>query len=168
MTQPYLRLRDRVDRLVAAVTARHADQLRCGPGCASCCQAGLTLVLVEAVVLGAELGLQPEQIHQLAGKPPLDHEGVCSLLDAQDRCRAYAGRPLVCRTQGMPLLYPAPTGATVCSENFTGANPEKGDFFDMTNLETALLAANMGYCMRADLDPLARVAIDRLIKSKNS
>jgi hypothetical protein len=120
------------------------------------------VVAVEAVVLGAQLGLEPAVVHELLGQPPLAARGRCALLNRVGHCTGYPGRPIVCRTEGLPLSYPAPTGTVVCEQNFQGVDPEPADTFDMTNLETALFAVNLDYCRRTGLDPLDRAAIDRI------
>lgn len=160
----YLQLRSRVDRFVESVTARYSEQIACRPGCASCCVGGLTMVMVEAVALGQFLGVHPERVYLQAGQPPLQEEGGCALLDEDGRCRAYGVRPLICRTQGMPLLYPDRDGISTCELNFVGLEPHGSAIFDMENLETALFAANLDYCRKVGLHPTSRVAIDRLVE----
>jgi Fe-S-cluster containining protein len=162
MPEPYLKLRGRVDQLGAAITETQREHLRCEPGCCDCCVGGLTLVAVEAVVLGAELGLPAEQVRALIGEPPVAASGHCALLDGNGRCGAYSARPIVCRTEGLPLDYPAPTGIVSCEKNFKAVVPDRNAAFDMTNLETALFAVNLDYCRRHGADPLGRVAIDRI------
>ena len=164
MMKGYLQLRTRVDRFVESVTARYSEQIVCKPGCSSCCVAGLTIVMVEAVVLGKALGLDPERVFLQAGQPPLKTEGYCPLLDDDNRCIAHGERPLICRTQGMPLKYPDSEEISVCELNFVGLEPHGSAVFDMGNLETALFAANLDYCQRVGLHPLSRVAIDRLFQ----
>ncbi len=162
MTRAYFQLRKRVDRHVESVFARCDDQIACKPGCADCCEGGLTLVMVEAVVLGGELGLPPERVHLQAGQPPLRKDGPCALLDEQDRCLAYPARPIICRSHGVPLLYPDAEDPVGCPLNFVGRRPHSSAVLDMEKLETALFAVNLDYCRRIGLHPLSRVAIDRL------
>ena len=142
--------------------ARYSEQIVCRRGCSTCCLGGLTLVPVEAVALGEELGLEPERVSLQAGQPPLSEEGMCTLLDDDNRCIAYDSRPLICRTQGLPLQYPDFEGVSVCELNFLGLEPHSSAVVDMENLETALFAANLDYCQRNGLHPQSRIAIDRL------
>ncbi len=71
MTQSYLALRSRIDRFMDSIFARYGEQIVCRPGCSACCQAGLTVVIVEAVVIGHALGISEERIQLKAGQPPL-------------------------------------------------------------------------------------------------
>ena len=158
----YVYLRDRVDQFADSVRDRHGDQMVCGPTCADCCDGGLTLVLVEAVALGVENGIEEKRIHSLAGLPPLHTEGRCTLLNDDKLCAAYASRPLVCRTHGLPLKYADTDGVNICEKNFTSQTPVESAVLDAENMQTALFAVNVDYCNKNGLDPLARVALDRV------
>ena len=164
MLNSYLQLRSRVDRHVQSVVARYDEQIACKLGCDRCCVGGLTLVLVEAVALGRALGIEDERVFLQAGQPTLNETGKCALLDADGRCTAYRARPLICRTQGIPIAYPDAAELSCCELNFDTAAPHRSLALDAQNLETALFAANLSYCRERDLDPLSRVAIDRLAR----
>ncbi|MEO1234297.1 MAG: YkgJ family cysteine cluster protein [Myxococcota bacterium] len=86
-----------VDARAAEVAARHEGQLACRPGCSGCCLDGLTVFEVEAERIRSEF---PDVLHQAPGP-----RGGCAFLDAAHRCRIYAARPYVCRTQGLPLRW---------------------------------------------------------------
>ncbi len=162
MLDSYNALLTRIDRFAASVRARYEEQIVCSPSCSECCQAGLTLVMVEAVVLGTAFNISEERIHLQAGQPPLYDEGYCALLAKDNLCLAYGKRPIICRTNGLPLKYPGHRNAIFCEKNFISQIPHKSTILDMTNTETALFAANLDYCRKAGLNPMARVAIDRL------
>jgi len=94
-----------VDQLVAPLVARHRERLSCGPGCASCCLDGLSVFEVEAALIRRRCAeVLAEEPH-----PP----GACAFLDAEQRCRIYAQRPYVCRTQGLPLRWAEQEGEEV-------------------------------------------------------
>lgn len=164
MTTPhnYLQLRTRVDRFVDSILGRYSEQIACRMGCSQCCAPGLTVVLVEAVLVGDALGISQERVLLQAGQPPLSERGACALLDAAGNCEAYAARPLTCRVQGLPLKYPDSAELSVCPLNFVGAEPHPSSVFDVENLDTALFAANLDFCQRNGLRPMSRVALDRL------
>ena len=158
----YLQLRTRVDRFVDSIIGRYREQIACRAGCTQCCAPGLTVVLVEAVLVGRALGISEERVFLQTGQPPLTEKGACALLDASGSCAAYAERPLTCRIQGLPLRYPGQAALSVCPQNFVGMDPHQSSVFDLENLETALFAANLDFCQRAGLRPMSRVALDRL------
>ena len=81
-----------------ALAAHHRARLRCERGCSACCLDELTVFAVEA---DAILRSAP---HPPANSRPSAHPpGACAFLDDDGACRIYAARPLVCRTQGLPL-----------------------------------------------------------------
>lgn len=206
----YLALRARVDGFAAGVAARRAADLACRRGCAACCQVELTLSPVEAEALRRALrALPPEERAALRGRsskskfrqgaqdlPPTeqdlpskaqslfleDRPGGCALLGTDGACLAYEGRPLVCRSEGLPLRYPAgliPAAAvraraaapaagggggkagelTWCPLNFRGAAPAAADTLDAGLVDEMLALVNRRYAAQAGLDPLARTAL---------
>jgi Fe-S-cluster containining protein len=158
----YFSLRDRVDRFAASVRARYRELIQCKVGCSSCCQAGLTLTMIEAVVLGEALDVSEENIHLQAGQSPLSENGSCALLTEDRACSAYLARPLVCRTHGLALRYSDRSDIVHCELNFVQSPPHISSVLDMDNLETALFAVNLEYCRKLGINPLSRVAIDRI------
>ncbi len=87
-----------VDELAAPIARANAERLRCREGCSGCCTDGLTVFEIEADVIVAR---HPELLDE--GVPHA--EGACAFLDGEGRCRIYASRPYVCRTQGLPLRW---------------------------------------------------------------
>lgn len=88
-----------VDRKAEVVARRHAGRLQCRRGCHGCCVDELTVTRIEAEAI--------RRAHPALLATGLPHPaGACAFLDAEGACRIYAERPLVCRTQGLPLrLY---------------------------------------------------------------
>lgn len=162
MTESYLALRTRVDRLATSLRARYEDQMMCGPACCECCLAGLTVTLVEAVAIGQEKGIEEERVLLQAGQPPLFADGLCRFLDSRSLCSIYNSRPLICRTHGLPLKHSDTDAISACEKNFLTQPPHGSLSVDMDNLETALFAANLEYCRRQGLNPMTRVSLDRL------
>lgn len=110
-----------VDGLVQPLTRAHGPRLRCAAGCHGCCVDGLTVFAVEADLLRARhAALFAEAPHPA---------GACALLDGDGRCRAYADRPYVCRTQGLPLRWAELRGGAaverrdICPLNDEGGAP---------------------------------------------
>lgn len=158
----YFSLRDRADRFASSVRARYRELIQCKAGCSKCCQGGLSVVMVEAVALGAQLNLSEDRVHLQAGQAPLARDGQCALLTSDGLCCAYEARPLVCRTHGLALKRAASPDIVHCDLNFVGSTPHLSSVLDLDNLETALFAVNLEYCRRVSINPLSRVAIDRL------
>jgi hypothetical protein len=87
-----------VDEAAAPVERSNARRLQCRAGCADCCIDDLTVFEIEAAVIRRH---HPELLATAEPHPA----GACAFLDGQSRCRIYAHRPYVCRTQGLPLRW---------------------------------------------------------------
>lgn len=92
------RLHAAVDVMVAPLTAHHAERLQCRVGCTGCCVDDLSVFAVEAATI------LRHHAQRLATESP-HPAGACAMLDGAGRCRIYAQRPYVCRTQGLPLRW---------------------------------------------------------------
>jgi len=99
----------------------------------------------------------------------------CAMLEADGRCAVYAARPLVCRTQGLPLQYPAgvvPEAAvrgrtsrgeiTYCPLNFEHNAPAAPDVLDAERVNQLLALVNLRFAQAHGLDPEARTALSAL------
>lgn len=91
-------IHDQIDAAADPLHARHAARLRCAAGCSACCVDDLTVFTVEAARIVAA---HRDLLTTGTPHPP----GACAFLDADRRCRIYAVRPYVCRTQGLPLRW---------------------------------------------------------------
>ena len=91
------------------------------------------------------------------------------MLNTDGRCAVYAARPLVCRTQGHALRYPAgiiPSAAvrkrlvngevSACSLNFTQSMPPDSDILDAERIDQLLAIVNARYCAARGGDAHAR------------
>ena len=119
----YAALRQRVDAFFSATSSRHPDAMHCRAGCHGCCQAGLSVSAIEAAAIRDHLqSLSPAeqraifaQVHTraqalqaaVAAQVKATEDPPCVLLRDDGRCAIYPVRPLVCRSQGLPLSYAA-------------------------------------------------------------
>ncbi|MEM9068528.1 MAG: YkgJ family cysteine cluster protein [Myxococcota bacterium] len=162
----YAILVEKVDSFFAAAMERGAD-LRCGSGCSGCCQVELTVSAIEAAGIRRLLREAPRQ--------PEGPAGACVFLDVEGRCQIYDARPLVCRSQGLPLSYPpdvVPVDAvrgtledrdlTWCPLNFTERPPNVPDVLDAARADEALAQINRHFCTERGIDPLWRVSLRTL------
>lgn len=95
---PLAEFHRRVDREAQNLAEKNAGRLQCGAGCADCCRDDLSVHPVEAAIIEQHY---PELLREAESHPP----GACAFLDAQRRCRIYAHRPYICRTQGLPMRW---------------------------------------------------------------
>lgn len=172
-----------VDDLVSQLNERYRAHLQCGAGCSGCCHHHLSVFAVEAAVLTEAIQALPptiqERIRQQAmdikAQEARDERVACPLL-VDNLCSVYASRPLICRTQGLPLLYEADDGAQeidFCPLNFDSdeAIAELQDEYlvplDLLNLKLAM--ANVSYCQAQEkIEPHVRIKIADLCTTQKA
>jgi uncharacterized protein len=160
MLAHYRGLLAEIDRIAEALAARYDAHLECRPGCNSCCRHDLTVFEVEAASVRAAFLSLPEetksvivgQAEEVQARKALGQWHNCPFL-VKERCSIYALRPVICRTQGFPLLIKTEDGTDAvdfCPVNFSapGAYGELDPQFllplDFINMKLAL--ANIAYC----------------------
>jgi len=167
----YAKLVGRVDALTHDIATRRAGDLACGRGCTACCRVQLTLSPLETAAVRAALaGLSHgtrERIRArataLASEAELPRNSACVMLEDDGGCAIYASRPLVCRTQGHALRYPAGTlpdesifahggegEITWCPLNYSGEPPRSEDVLEAERIDELL----------ASLDHLAMRSVE--------
>ncbi|HEY7180703.1 MAG TPA: YkgJ family cysteine cluster protein [Blastocatellia bacterium] len=154
-----------MDRLSAKLQTRYSKRLNCRAGCAGCCHHHLSVFAVEAEETRAAIeALQvpirarvEEQAREIIKREARGEPAPCPLL-IDDRCSIYESRPLICRTQGLPLLIESEDGeqeVDFCPLNFTepGAIDDLDEDhlvpLDALNLRLALL--NLEHCRETGL-----------------
>lgn len=129
--------------------------VRCRPGCRECCIAFSILPLEAAHI----------RRHSSAGPKCGDAAAHCAFLE-NDRCTIYDLRPLLCRTQGLPVGYMSDSGAvevSACPLNFSHdfVFTEETILF-MDSFNARLAGLNEAYCRQAGLDLQKRIPLWRL------
>jgi hypothetical protein len=139
----------------------------------------LTVSAVEAASIVEYLGALSETERQALCEDeaiPADTESPrCVFLSATDQCQIYPARPLVCRSQGLPLRYPRDflpeevvrvrlgSGAvTVCPLNFVEEAPSQQDVLDAERVDQILALVNLRHCQAHEIDPGQRISLRAL------
>lgn len=123
--QQYQKLRDLADQMAADLGVVHGDRLVCRKGCCNCCT-NLSVFPVEFFAIVEEM--------KKAGwtKLHFNAAAICGYLDEHGICEIYPFRPIICRTQGLPLaFYDDDTqgySVSYCPKNFAGQDPEQIHF----------------------------------------
>ncbi len=132
--------------------------LQCRKGCSECC-IEFSVFPLEAVVL----------ISHMKG-PVIDTitpPQRCVFLQ-QDCCSTYEARPILCRTQGIPIGYLKDEESSIevsaCPVNFQEKFrfSEEGILF-MDRFNYRLAELNQRYCEAAGLDPQQRIILSDLL-----
>ena len=94
IAEQYNGLVSQLDRAIGALHQRLQNFICCAPGCSSCCRR-FTVLPLEASLIACSASVPL----QLSGRG----EQCSQLID--NRCSIYPQRPLICRTQGLPIGY---------------------------------------------------------------
>ncbi|MGA2507756.1 MAG: YkgJ family cysteine cluster protein [Chitinispirillaceae bacterium] len=148
---PFLEIIDRYKNICSYCDAfwirvfkKFSTRFACSPGCSTCCELQ-SVNFLEAYVIA---GYVSDHLRQSVC-PPSD--GRCPFL-ADDRCRTYRVRPLICRTHGLLLRSKDFTDriAVSCPFNFTDidhATIDDAYVLDVDTVTTGLAKLNAAFCM---------------------
>jgi Fe-S-cluster containining protein len=155
----YSELVRETDRMVTQLARRYHRHVLCRAGCSPCCRHDLSVFAVEAEAVRRALSALPEATCAVLSRQAEAEPASCPLL-VDDRCAIYDARPLICRTQGLPLLIEADDGrqeVDFCPLNFAEAGAMKdldqGHLVILEDLNSKLVHANRGYCLREGMEP---------------
>lgn len=158
----YLEIIAQLDAAVSALEELHRDELRCCPGCSSCCTLS-SLLPIEAAYLRQAIDGLDAALRQWPG----GEAGRCPLL-VDSLCAVYVHRPIICRTHGLPIGYVdherASIEVSVCPMNFSEEYEFAAEellFLDHINSELALI--NSDYCALHTLPAGKRVELTELV-----
>ncbi|MEZ4362818.1 MAG: YkgJ family cysteine cluster protein [Kofleriaceae bacterium] len=146
MSEHYRLLGEKVDAFFARVVARHPEELQCDRGCYDCCDVRLTITAVEAAAVRAAWHALSDERRAEVRATWRPDATACAALDRQGRCAVYSGRPLVCRSHGVPIRLAGEKASLpviqACFRNFGDRGPEAADadcVLDQTTLSAMLL-----------------------------
>jgi Fe-S-cluster containining protein len=188
MTTEYRALVDKVEGFTRVVLERRSADIACRAGCSSCCETWLSVSAVEAAELCAGLDAlsadaraavaergRLEQAREASDPDGASSIARCAMLEPDGRCAVYEHRPLVCRTQGHALRYPAgfipeaavrarTSGGDIahCPLNFTHAAPRGEDVLDAERVDEILSIVGRRFALAHDTDGDARFALSEL------
>lgn len=125
----YITLRNKIDAESNKLEQRYKLEIVCTKGCDSCCES-LTVSPIEYYSI-------KEEIAKLSNLPKNKiWNGLtksCRFIVGGE-CTIYQYRPIICRTQGLPILYKSLNGndyeLSACNLNFTNRDVAT---FDMNN-----------------------------------
>jgi uncharacterized protein len=108
----YFALRGELDLKCKELNQLHDSHLQCRAGCDQCCM-DFSILPVEYFAIKAQAGIDLKK-----GMTP-QKEGGCPFL-INHQCVIYAARPMICRSQGLPLLFMGEEEweLSVCELNF--------------------------------------------------
>ncbi|MCW5970439.1 MAG: YkgJ family cysteine cluster protein [Blastocatellales bacterium] len=167
------------DRLSAHLSAHYSAHLVCRAGCSACCRHHISVFPVEAAAIAAAVEDLPDEVRarvetqadEVVQREGRGAEAYCPLL-VDDRCTIYSARPLICRTQGLPLIYEAEDGeqeVDFCPLNFTAPDAanelDENHLVPLDLLNLRLAAVNLDYCRSQGIPAGRRIAIAKIVLS---
>ncbi len=126
-------LRAKVDSFTDRVLSAYADDVVCARGCTDCCLTDISVFPVEADAVLAAFRQLPEATRARLRERAARGDNCVFLLDGG--CAVYQERPIICRSQGLPLLLEGGKH-TVCQHNFRNRVVEKLPSETVLNLTT--------------------------------
>lgn len=132
----------------------------------------LTVTQVEATAISEGLAtLTAQERSAITAGAEAAAPGTCVALDADGQCRIYRWRPLVCRSQGIPIKTVDDESrlpvVSACHLNFDeGAGLDGIDakaILDQTTLSTVLAAIEIAYANEQGAEAGDRVDLLRLL-----
>lgn len=162
-------LHARIDDFFARVASRYPGELACGRGCGACCQAGLSVTALEASLLREGIEALSEKARRALAGRAANLDESCPALEPDGGCLLYRWRPLVCRTQGLPirLREEGRTEVVACELNFTSRELESiaaDCLLDQATVSTVLLALDAAYAAELGLPRGERFAMAELFR----
>lgn len=161
-SQDYQQLIDDLDAEIARIGTRHGATLSCGPRCASCCL-GFSVLPLEAACLREAIDALPAASREHLDRNLAEGTDRCPLL-IDELCSIYAARPVICRTQGLPLAYVDEEREAIevsaCPLNFPDDHafaPENLLFMDGFN--GRLFELNRAWCRKQGVVPDRRIPL---------
>ncbi len=115
----YCALQTDVDNECNRLELMHKTHMKCSIGCDSCCES-LTLFPIEYYYIKSQL----EDFGSLPKNRLINYFTKACRFLVNGKCSIYKIRPIICRTQGLPLLYENSYGTgfelSACKLNFKG------------------------------------------------
>lgn len=165
----YFAIRDELDRHCAELYKLHAPHLNCKAGCDLCCM-DFSILPVEFFAIKKQTG------NNLKNGIKHASDGECPFL-VNHRCVIYGARPIICRTQGLPLLYMGDEQweLSACELNFTHFDFDEfteENTFPQDKYNSRLFLLNQKFIeslpdkpfRNNDLIPLKKLFVDQEIK----
>lgn len=139
---PVVTLQQNATGFFDKIQAKHPEAMECKKGCSKCCQTDISVFDIEADRIrvwfsAQDIKVQDELKTLWTENPPT---GSCTFLYSE-QCSIYEARPLICRTQGLPLFISTENILDYCPLNFKAGDPPKEDWLNLERMNTLLTFA---------------------------
>lgn len=139
---PVVSLQENASAFFEKVYSKNIDQMQCKQGCSKCCQTDISIFEVEAQrVRDWFNSLDHEKRNSLRQIWHIEVDKKNCVFLVNDSCTIYEARPLICRTQGLPLFLSSENSLDYCRLNFEKGDPDKSDWLNLERMNTLLSIA---------------------------
>ncbi|MEA9355681.1 YkgJ family cysteine cluster protein [Bacteriovorax sp. PP10] len=136
---PVVTLQENASGFFDKISEKHSDKMQCKKGCSKCCQTDISVFEIESDRIedwfAAQEPVEQQRLLDLWQTP--NQETYCTFL-YNDQCTIYEARPLICRTQGLPLYVASENVLDYCPLNFKAGDPPKEDWLNLERMNTLL------------------------------
>ena len=154
----------KVDEFFKKTQTKFREDMLCKAGCSQCCFVDLTVFKVEADHIETWFKQHPQKEILKEAWKTASVPGACTFLK-DDQCTIYEVRPLICRSQGLPLKFKMDKDfVDACPLNFETSNLELEDCLDLDRVNHILSRIEMQYSGQ----PTDRVRLTQLFEKINS
>jgi len=139
MKNPVITLQENASEFFDKIQKKHSSVMECKAGCSKCCMTDISVFEIEAdriIDYVNSLEETAKTALQAKWKEPVE-KGACTFL-YEGQCSIYEARPLICRTQGLPLYVATENVLDYCPLNFKEGDPEKADWLNLERMNTLL------------------------------
>ncbi len=166
----YQKLCQYCDEVFAATLHVFRPHIQCSKGCATCCILE-TVVALEAYIINSYLKSSASPARYGASALANQSQQECVFLH-NNSCAIYAVRPIICRTHGLPIIYPDRPEIDICPLNFRELDVmsiDKQYLFDAENITMNLMRLNLAFCIITKKPQSAenRIPLRRLITNND-
>lgn len=136
---PVVTLQENASGFFDKIAQKHSQKMECKKGCSKCCQTDISVFEIEADRVDDWFtsldSVEQKRLLDLWQTP--NQESYCTFL-YNDQCTIYEARPLICRTQGLPLYVASENVLDYCPLNFKDGDPPKEDWLNLERMNTLL------------------------------
>ena len=137
----YRQLCKKIDVFAEKLLKKHADSIHCAPGCSECCILE-TLFPIEAYSIGNGVKKFSAVTRKWLQRNSKNRNRKLCVFLKSGKCLVYSFRPIICRTQGYPLLLDG--RVDFCPKNFQGVRSLDGaSILELETITTLLVKINM-------------------------
>lgn len=142
MNNPIVTLQENASGFFDKIAQKYSNSMECKKGCSKCCQTDISVFEIETDRIEEWFHAQNsgEKARLLETWKIPNQESYCTFL-YNDQCTIYEARPLICRTQGLPLFVASENALDYCPLNFKAGDPPKEDWLNLERMNTLLAFA---------------------------